>query len=142
MFFCDTSDFFDRLDRSDLVVCEHYRNKNRFRCDGFFQFVKFYDTVLIYIYICDLRAAFLQIFTGVKDCVMLDLCCDDVVPFSFICFKSCLQSPVIGLGTACCEINFFFLCSKNFSDLFSSLCHCFFALSCKVINTGWVAIIL
>ena len=55
-------------------------------------------TILIYIKICDLRSAlFLKIFAGVKDCMMLDLGCDDVVSFGFICFKGGFQCPVIRL---------------------------------------------
>ena len=141
MLFCDTSDFLDRLDRTNLVVCKHYRNQDCFRCDCFLKFIQFYNTVLVYIYICDLCAAFLQIFTGMENCMMLDLCCNDVVSFCFICLKGSLQSPVIRLGTTCCEINFFFLCSKNFCDLLSSFGDRLFALACKIINTGRVAII-
>ncbi len=67
------------------------------------------NTILIYIKICDLCSSlFFKIFAGMKDGMMLDLGCDDVVSFGFICFKGSFQCPVIRLGTACCKINFFF----------------------------------
>ena len=33
VFMGDLTDLFNRLDRSDLVVCEHYRDQDRIRAD-------------------------------------------------------------------------------------------------------------
>ena len=45
----DFTDFLDWLDRSDLIICKHHRNKDRIRTNCFFQFIKLYDTVLVHI---------------------------------------------------------------------------------------------
>ena len=47
MLLCDLSDLFDRLNRSDLIVCKHHRNKDRIRADRSFQLVDLYLAVLI-----------------------------------------------------------------------------------------------
>ena len=88
MFFCNSSDFLDRLNRSDFVVCRHNGNQNGLRCDGCFEFIQIDNAVLIDADIGDFRTAlFFQILAGVKNRMMLDFCGDDVVSFIFICFK-------------------------------------------------------
>ena len=78
----NTSDFFDWLNRSDLVVCKHYRNQDSLRCDCLFQFVQTYDTILIYVKICDLCTSFFfEVFTCMKNSMMLNLCCNNVISF-------------------------------------------------------------
>ena len=143
MFSGNTSDFFDWLNRTDLVVCKHNRNQNCLRCDRFLQFIKTDNTILIYIEIGDLCSSFLlKIFTGVQDCMMLDLGCDDMISFGFICFKGCLECPVVSLASACCKVDFFFFGIQDIRYLLSSSCHCLFALLSKIINTGRVSIVL
>ena len=96
--FGDGSDFLDRLDGTDLVVCKHNGDQDGLRCDGFLKLIQLHNTVLIYIHVCDLGSAlFLQILAGMKDCMMLDLGGDDVISFGFICFKSGFQCPVVSL---------------------------------------------
>lgn len=36
VFLCNLSNFSDRLDRSDLIICKHHRNKDRIRTNRFF----------------------------------------------------------------------------------------------------------
>ena len=134
MLFGDGSDFLDRLDGTDLVVCKHNGDQDGLWCDRFLQFIKADDTVLIYIEVCDLCASFFEVFTCMKDRMMLDLGCDDVVSFGFVCFKSSFECPVVSLASACCEVDFFFLCVQNICDLLSSFGHCFFAFLCKIID--------
>ena len=73
MLFCDLTDLFDGLNGSDLIVGKHDGNQDGIRTDSLLQLVQFYNTVLIYIQIGDLKTAFLQILAGMKDRVMLDL---------------------------------------------------------------------
>ena len=84
MLLCDLSDLFDRLDRSDLIVCKHHRNQDRIRADRFFQLVDLYLSVLIDINIGNLIAALLEIFARMQDRMVLDLCRDDMLSFGFI----------------------------------------------------------
>ena len=96
VFLCDLTDLFDRLNGSDLIVCKHNRDQDRIRTDCFLQFIKLYDTIFIYIKVSDLIAALLQIFTGMQNCMMLDLCGDDV--FSF-----CSDKPLLSLSVPSCQ---------------------------------------
>ena len=78
-FLCDLSDLFDRLNRSDLIVCKHHRNQDRIRADRFFQLVDLYLAVLIDIDIGNLIAPLLEIFARMQDRMVLDLCRDDML---------------------------------------------------------------
>ena len=135
MLMCDLSDLFQRLKSTNLIVCSHNRDQDGLRCDGFLKFIQVNETVLIHIQICDLRTAlFFKVFAGMKDCMMLDLCCDDMVTFILVCLKSCFQSPVVRLGTARCEIDLLFLGSDHVCDLLSSFCDGSFTVCRKIIN--------
>ena len=106
------TNFFDRLDGTDLVVCKHNRNQDGVRTYCFFQFIHFYDTVFIYANISDLKTAFFQIFCSMQDRMMLNPGCDDVFAFVLISFCCCFQCPVICLRTTGCKINLVFLCTQ------------------------------
>ena len=140
MFSGNAADFFDRLNRTDLVVCKHHRDQDRIRTDCLFQLIQFKYPIFIYINIGNGKSSFFQIFAGVKDCMMLNFGCDDVVSFGFICFKGCLECPVVSLASACCKVDVFFPCIQDIRYLLSSSCHCLFALLSKIINTGRVSI--
>ena len=141
MFFCNLTDFFDRLNGTDLIICKHNRNQNGFRSDRFLQFIQIYHTVLIHIQISDSCASFFQIFAGMQNRMMFNFCCNNMISFIFICFKSSFQSPVIGFTAACCEINLFTLCSQHIGNLFSSLCNGFFASAGNLVDAGRISII-
>ena len=135
MLTCNLSDLFQRLKSTDLVIGCHNRNQDGLRCDRFLKLIQIDETVLINIKICDLRSAlFLQILAGMENGMMLYFCCNDMVPFIFVCLKGCFQSPVIRLGTTCCTINLFFFGSDHICDLLSSFCNGSFAVCCKIIN--------
>ena len=141
MLMCDLSDLFQRLKSTDLIVCSHNRDQDGLRCNGFLKLIQINESVLIYIQICDLRTAlFFKVFTGMKDGMMLNLCCDDVVTFILVCLKSCFQSPVIRLGTTCCKIDFFFLGSDHICNLLSSLGNSSLAVCSKIINSRSISI--
>ena len=70
---CDLSDLFDRLDRTDFIVCIHNRDQDRIRADCFLQLIKLYCTIFIYINISHFIAALLQIFTCMQNCMVLNL---------------------------------------------------------------------
>ena len=142
MFFGNTSNFFDWLNGSDLIVCKHYRNKDGFRCDCFFQFIQTDNSILIHIKICDLCSSFFfQIFTCMQNSMMLDLGCNNVITFGFVCFKGSLKCPVVCLTSTCCKINIFFSGIQCICNLLSSFCYSLFALLCKIIDTGRISII-
>ena len=143
VFLCNLSNFPDRLDRSDLIICKHHRNKDRIRTNRFFQFIKLYDTVLVHIQICDLKSTlFFQILTRMQDCMVLDLCRDDMFSFLLIRFGSRFQCPVVRLGTPCRKIDFVSLCAKCLRNNLSLSAHHFLISGSKTIHTGWIAIVL
>ncbi len=49
MLFGNCSDFFDRLNRTNLIVCKHNRNQDGLRCDCFLKLIQLHNTILIYI---------------------------------------------------------------------------------------------
>ena len=137
----DLTDLPDRLDRSDLVVGEHHRDQDRIRADRFLQLVDGNGAVLVYREVGDLIAALLEILTGVKDRVVLDLCCDDVFSFGRVSLRSRDQSPVVGLGTAICEVDLIVLCAESVCYSLSCFCEGLLARCGKLIYRGRVSVI-
>ena len=135
MLMCDLSDLFQRLKSTNLIVCSHNRDQDGLRCNGFLKLIQVNETILIYIQVCDLGTTlFFKVLAGMKDGMMLDLCCDDMVSFIFICLKGRFQSPVIRLGTTCCKIDLLFFGSDHICDLLSCLCDGSLAVCRKIIN--------
>ena len=90
MLSCNHSDFFDGLNRTDLIICKHNGNQDCFRSNGLFQILQTDDSVFIYVKVGDLCSSFFQVFACMKNSMMLDLCCNYVITFCFVCFKSSL----------------------------------------------------
>ena len=78
MFMCNLSDFFDWLNTSDLIVCKHYADQNCIRTDRCFNSFRTDNTILIYIQISHFISSLLEIFSCMKDCMMFNLCCNDM----------------------------------------------------------------
>ena len=89
MLMCNLTDFFDWLDCSDLIICKHNRDQDCSWADSCFQIIQFYFSVFIYVQISNLKSTFFQIFSCMKDRMMLDLCCDNMISFISISFCSC-----------------------------------------------------
>ena len=141
MLMCDLTNLFNRLNRTDFIVGSHNRDQDCFRCNGFLKLIQINKTILIYIQVCDLRSAlFLKILTGMKNRMMLDLGCNDMISFVLVCFKCSLQSPVIRLRSTCCKIDFFFLGSDHICNLLSSLGNSSLAVCSKIINSRSISI--
>ena len=95
--FSNLCNLFYRLNCSDFVICHHYRNQDciilycrldRLRC---------YNTELINIKICHLKAVLFQKLARSENCVVFNLCCDNVVAFAFIGKRIAFNCPVIRL---------------------------------------------
>ena len=142
MFLCDFSDFFDRLNCTNLIVCEHDRNQNSVRADCRTELLQVYQSLLIHIKVRHFKPFFLQILCCMKNCVVFDLCSDDMSAFVLITFCSCFQRPVIRLRAAVGKVNLVGLCAQRFRDRLASLCNRSLRLCRKFINGRRVAVIL
>ena len=69
----DLSDLGDGFDGTDLVICKHHADQNGIGTNGCFQLVQADQSVSVHIQIGDLKASLLQILTGMKNGMMLDL---------------------------------------------------------------------
>ena len=136
------TNLFDGLNGSDLVICKHHGNQDGLRTDGFLQLVDLHDTILIYGQISNLIAVLLQPLAGVQDRMMLDLCGNNVFSFALICLCSRFQSPVVGLASACGEINLLGLRAQRIRDGLSCFCDGLFALASKAVYGRGVAVML
>ena len=141
MLLCDLSDLFDRLNRSDLIVCKHHRNQDRIRADRSFQLVDLYLAVLIDINIGNLIAPLLEIFARMQDRMVLDLCRDDMLSFGFISLCRRLQCPVIRLRTAGGKVNLLRLCAKRRCDRLTAFIDRFLTLCSDTVNAGCVSVV-
>ena len=135
-------DFFNRLYRSDFIVGIHHRNQYGLRCNGLFQFFRPDKAIFIHVQISDVCFShLLQIFTGVQNCMVFNLCGNDMISFIFIRFKSPHDCPVICLCSASGKIDLFRLCPQNTRDGLSGTGHRFLAGPCQFINTGGIPIV-
>ena len=74
LFFTNCTDFRNRLDRTDLVVCIHYCNKAGVVSESFFKLVKTNVAVLMNIKVGYLKAFFFKLHQRVKNGMMLKRC--------------------------------------------------------------------
>ena len=95
VFFCYGTEFPDRLNCADLIVAVHNGNQYRIIANGRTKGIGADYAVLVDVEISNLKSLILQMRTGVENCVMLDLACDDVLPFSGKSLCSRFQSPVV-----------------------------------------------
>ena len=56
MFFCNGTNLFNRLHRSNFIIGKHHRNQNRIRTNSFLQFVQRNQTIFIHIEISHFKA--------------------------------------------------------------------------------------
>ena len=141
MFFCNFTDFSDRLDCTDLIICKHHRNQDCFRANSVFQFLQTDAAKLVHIQISHFHTFLFQIFRCMQNGVMFDFCCDDMFLFFITCIYHTTESHVITFRTTCCEVNFFRICTDQICDLFSCMFKGFFTFFCNGIYTGGIAII-
>ena len=125
----DFTYLFDRLNGSNLIICKHHGNQDGFRTDGFLEFLDLDHTIFIYGQVRNLIAMLLQPLTGVQNRMMLDLCGNNVFSFALICLCSRFQRPVVGLASACGEINLLSLRAQRIRDGLSCFCDGLFALA-------------
>ena len=89
------SDLSDRLNGTDLIIGKHNTDQDRIRTDRFLNLLRCDKTILIHIKVCDLITMLFQILAGMQDRMMLDLGCDDMLPFGLVCLGNALQHPVV-----------------------------------------------
>ena len=142
MLLCDRTDFFQRLDGSDLIVGSHNRNQNGIRTDGSFQLVQFHFTIFVYSDISYFISVFFKPLCRMQDCMMFNRCCNNMLSFICISFRSCFQCPVIGLASAAGEVNFIRFCTDRFCDSLTCMIHTTLCLSRKAVDCGWITVIL
>ena len=135
MLFRDGTDLFDRFDGTDLIVGEHNGNQDRIRANRRFQLIQLHKSVLIHIQIRHFIAAFLEIFPGMKNRMMLNLRRDNMLSFLCIRFRRCLQCPVVGFRSACRKIDLIGSSSEHLCNAFSLLIDLLFVTGCKAVHT-------
>ena len=114
----------NRLDGTDFIVGKHNRNQNGIRTDCSFYICRIDTSILIHIKISYLKALSFQPFTGMKNCMMLNLTGDDMFSFFFISFCCCFQCPVIRFTSTCRKIYFFRFRTDSCCNNISGPCYC------------------
>ena len=142
MFLCDHTNLFYRHQRTNLIICRHNGNQNRFRCDCFFQIFQTDPPIFIHIQIGHLCPLFFQPLAGMQNRMVFHLCGDNMISLVPVSFVRFLNRPVICLCTAGGKINFIGFCPDHICNLFSCFIYRFFADSCQFIYTGRISIVL
>ncbi|CDC12571.1 putative uncharacterized protein [Roseburia sp. CAG:45] len=132
----------NRLDGTDFIVGKHNRNQNGIRTDCSFYICRIDTSILIHIKISYLKALSFQPFTGMKNCMMLNLTGDDMFSFFFISFCCCFQCPVIRFTSTCRKIYFFRFRTDSCCNNISGPCYCLAAFLTQCINGRCISIIL
>ena len=70
---------FDRLNRTDLVIHQHYAYKYSFICDRIFKLFQIYSSLLVYVQVSNLAAFFFEKSARMKHRVMLYLSCYNMI---------------------------------------------------------------
>ena len=94
----------NRLNRADLVVCQHDGCEQRIRTNRLRKGLRRNTAQLVHVQISHLAAPPLQRRTGVQHGVMFDLCGDDM-PFFGMGRSYAQQCPAVRLATAGGEID-------------------------------------
>src|SRR5660397_111679 len=118
-FFCDLSYFLNGLDRSNFIICMHYRDQNWLWSNCFFNIIRIHDTVLAYRKICNFETVFFEIFTGVKDGMMFYRACYDMVAFCPVLKSVSFYRKVIGFCSTACEYDLLFFSANKVGDKLS-----------------------
>ena len=106
--------FGDRHYSSDLVVCVHNCNESGVLSDSVLNLLCGDIALIADRKIGYLKALFRKIFAGVEHSVMLESGGDDVLlPLCEKLVRNALDSPVISLGAAACEIYLRGLTAEN-----------------------------
>src|SRR5262245_44115038 len=113
------ANFGDRLKRSDLVVCVHYRNQNGLVVDCFAEILNPHDSFVIDGKIGYPKASLFQVLTGCQYSRMLDLRRDDVIAVSSMSLCYADDGKVVSLGAARDEGYLGWLCIDQTGNLAS-----------------------
>ena len=95
VFLCNLTQFTDRLQSTDLIVCIHHRNQDRIRTDCIFQYSRLHKALPVYRKVCQIKTAVFQEMTCMKDGMMFYGRGDDMTSFSAERPGSIYQHPVI-----------------------------------------------
>ena len=123
MFLRDLGDLCERLQRTDLVVCRHHADKNRFGAYTFFQFRYVHRTEFVHGSERHLESFLFQFSGGGKHGGVLDGADDQMIPARAVCVRRPADRPVVSLGTARSEIYFVGFRADERSDGVPRLVH-------------------
>ena len=123
------------LDSAYLVVCIHYSNKGSILADSIFYILRVDESLVTDGDISHLEAVLFKVFRCMEHSVVLEYRCDDVL---FALFshelRSALDSPVVGLGTAACEVYLAGLCTQSLCHLFTGGLNCTLSVAPQLVN--------
>ena len=125
LFAAEFSDFRNRLNCSDFVVCIHYSNKAGIVRNCLFNILNTDNTVIVNIKVGDGEALLFKRGHCVENGVVFNLGGDEVL-FAFFCAerRSTLDCPVVRFRAARGEKDFPFVCAERRGNLSACLCNC------------------
>ena len=135
------SDFFNRFKGTDLIVGSHDTDQNGIRPNGRFQLIHFNHAFPVYVQIGYLIPFFLQILTGMKNCMMFYLRGNDMSPFCATALRSRLQRPVVRLRPSGGKIDFLLTRSYGGGNRPPGFVYSLFPCAPKRIHGAGIAVI-
>ena len=137
----DFSDFCDRLDGADLVICIHDRDQCGLIRDRCFNFLRADEAVFVDIEKCDLKAFFCQLIESMQYRMVLKLRRDDVI--LALCFSKKSHRTdrlVICFGSAGCKEDLSRLSTDHGGDRLSCELELFLRLLAESVKARRVAV--
>ena len=130
------SDFFNRLNNTDLIVEHNNRNQCGFGSDSIFEFLQVDDSVCLHWQVSHIKSLLFQEAATIQYTFMIDLSSDDVV---FLCIlfvelSHTLDGEVITFSSATSENNLFRRSSNQRCNLLTCIFTSFLCVPPKLVR--------